>query len=362
MKLTIILPSEAKLEESEKRGLLPRWKTYIEALSTNFELEVYSCDSIDFSKKIGVQHKYLQFSLHRIPYANQILYNIFLLLRAKKMTKVIRVISVGYIVLPIIKKFFYKNVILSYHYDYKTTTEKDFGGIKGFSAHFREKNSIKSADYIICSSKELSDIVYTRYRKKSVVIPNFIDTQKFRPLDKEEYILYAGRIYWHKGIEFLLKAFMNVEKRFPSIELKIAGWGDVKKYRIICSNLKLQNVNFLGSVENDLMPNLMGKAKIFILPSLHREGNPKALMEAMACGCACIVTDVPGNKDLITNMVNGILVKPNDVNSLAEAIIKLVENNILARALGAEAQRVALKYSIHNTLLEEISLLKRAMK
>lgn len=357
--LTIILPTEATLEESEKVGLLFRWNFYFSEMAENFDIEVYSCDVKNYTSILGVEHHSLPFSLKFIPYGNQIFYNVWLLLNSKKMTKVLRVISVSFFILPLIR-LFGKKIILSYHYDYKTKTKKDFGGIKGLTAGIREWLSIKSADTIIATTEELQKKIKDVYHRDSIIIPNFVDTSKFRPLEKEDYILYAGRIYWHKGIDYLLEAFKEVEKQFD-IKLKLAGLGDIEFYKKKAKELKIKNIEFLGRVDNNDMPLLMGKAKIFVLPTLHLEGHPKALIEAMACGCACIATDVPGNREIIKNGVNGILVQPKDVNSLKEAVLKILEDDSLRFYLSDNAVKTAQKFSLENTLYKEVEIIEQCL-
>lgn len=358
-KLTIILPTEAKLEEAERVGLLSRWKFYFSEMSKHFEVEVYSCDTKNYSQVLGVKHINLPISLDFLPYGNQIFYNFYLLIMSFKMSKILRVISVSYFILPLLR-LFGRIIILSYNYDYKTTTKKDFGGIKGLTAGIRECLSIKSADKVICTTEELYRKVKEAYKKDSIIIPNFVDTSKFKPLGKENYILYAGRIYWHKGIDYLIEAFALVEKQFD-IKLKLAGLGDLDLYKEKAKKLGIKNIEFLGSVDNDKMPEIMGKAKIFVLPTVTREGHPKALIEAMACGCACIATDVPGNKELIKNGENGLLVRPKDSNSLKEAIIRIIKDENLRSNLSEKARKMASKFSIENTLYKEIKLLKNLM-
>ena len=358
--LTIILPTEAKLEEAKKSGLLSRWKFYFSELSKHFNLEVYSCDKKDYSEILGVKHITLPLSLKFIPYGNQILYNFWLLFNFFRMSGLIRVISVSYFVLPLLK-FLNKKIILSYHYDYRATTKKDFGGIKGFTAGLREYLSIKSADLVIVTTEELKRKVKNIYHKDSIVIPNFVDISKFKPMQKEDYILYAGRIYWHKGISYLLEAFAEVEKNFD-VRLKLAGIGDIDFYKDKVKKLEIKNVEFLGSVDNSKMPDLMGKAKIFVLPTVTREGHPKALIEAMACGCTCIATDVPGNNELIQDGENGLLVMPKDKKSLLRAFVKILNNENLRIKLSKNARKTAEKFSIENTLYKEIELIKKIIE
>jgi glycosyltransferase involved in cell wall biosynthesis len=360
IKISIIIPTEAKLEDSEKVGLLSRWKFYFSELSKHFNLEVFSCDKKNYSEILGVKHITLPLSLKFIPYGNQILYNFWLLFNFFRISKMIRVISVSYFVLPLLK-LLNKKIILSYHYDYRTTTEKDFGGIKGLTAGLREYLSIKSAYLVIVTTEELKRKVKNIYHKDSVVIPNFVDISRFKPMQKENYILYAGRIYWHKGIDYLLEAFAEVEKSFD-IRLKLAGIGDIDFYKDKLKKIGIKNVEFLGSVDNSKMPDLMGKAKIFVLPTVIREGHPKALIEAMACGCACIATDVPGNNELIQNGKNGLLVMPKDRESLLKALVKVLSNESLRITLSENARKTAEKFSVENTLYKEIGLIKKILE
>lgn len=356
-KLTIIFPTEVKLEESEKIGLLSRWKFYLSELSKHFHIELYSCDIKDYTSILRIKHHPLPFSLNFLPYGNQIFYNFWLLLNSNRMTKILRVIGASFFILPLMK-ISNKKIILSYHYNYETTTKRDFGGIKGLTAGLREYLSIKSADVIITTTEELQEKIKDVYHRDSTIIPNFVDTSKFKPLEKENYILYAGRIFWFKGIDYLLEAFMEVEKQFD-IKLKIAGLGDIDFYKKKIDNLKIKNIEFLGAVDNDKIPLLMGKAKIFVLPTVSREGHPKALIEAMACGCACIATDVPGNRELIQNGVNGILIPPKDSNSLKDWILKILSDEDFRINLCNNAAKTAQKFSLENTLYKEIEVIKQ---
>lgn len=360
-KLTIILPTEAKLEESKKTGLLSRWKFYFEEYSKHFDIEVYSCDIRDFSKELCVRHHPLPFPLNFVPYGNQILYNLYLLIRAVFMSKLVRIISVSYFNLPLIKAF-KKIIFLSYDYDYDNTTKMDFGGIKGITSGIREYLSIKFADIIITRTKELQRKIKEVYRSGSVVIPNFVDTSKFVPLtptdaeNSEDYIVCCGRIYWHKGIDYLIEAFAEVEKKY-TVKLKLAGLGDIRNYKEKSKKIGIKNIEFLGGIDNSDMPELMRKAKMFILPTVTREGHPKALIEAMASGCACIATDVPGNRELIQDGENGLLAKPRDINSLTETIIRILDNEELRMRISKNACLAAKKFSIENTLYKEIELM-----
>jgi lipopolysaccharide/colanic/teichoic acid biosynthesis glycosyltransferase len=90
------------------------------------------------------------------------------------------------------------------------------------------------------------------------------------------------------------------------------------------------------------MPEMYSLMDILVLPS-HREGFPRAPMEALTMGVPCIVTDVRGCREVVEHGRNGLLVPPGDVRALAAAIIELLANRERAREMGAEGRRVALE-------------------
>jgi len=97
-------------------------------------------------------------------------------------------------------------------------------------------------------------------------------------------------------------------------------------------------VEWLGHVDD--MAALYRSASVVCLPS-YREGLPKALLEACAAGRAIVTTDVPGCREVVTDGVNGLLVKPRDVLSLAEALARLLGDPQLRLRLGAAGRQRA---------------------
>jgi len=85
----------------------------------------------------------------------------------------------------------------------------------------------------------------------------------------------------------------------------------------------------------------------------------------MACGCVCIATDVPGNRELIRDKENGLLVRPKDSRSLAKAIIEILNDKNLRTGLSEKARKTVEKFSVENTentLYKEIELVKKIME
>jgi glycosyltransferase involved in cell wall biosynthesis len=89
------------------------------------------------------------------------------------------------------------------------------------------------------------------------------------------------------------------------------------------------------------MSALFADADMVVLPS-YREGLPKSLIEAAACARPLITTDVPGCREVVTHLVDGLLIPVRDAHALARAIAELQDDPALARRLGEAARRKAL--------------------
>jgi glycosyltransferase involved in cell wall biosynthesis len=114
-------------------------------------------------------------------------------------------------------------------------------------------------------------------------------------------------------------------------------------------SLKLSDrVVFLGAIED--IPALLAESDIFVLPSLNegrKEGLPVALLEAMACGKACVATDIPGSRDAIQNGVNGLLVPAGETAAMSAALLSLAVSPHLRETLGAAARATVMeRYTI----------------
>jgi glycosyltransferase involved in cell wall biosynthesis len=167
--------------------------------------------------------------------------------------------------------------------------------------------------------------------------------QRGRGASRPRKILYCGRLLWDKGLAELVGAAGILRGR--GLEFIAAGAPDPGNPAAIPAET-IQEwqaeglVRFLGHVED--MRALYADADIFVLPS-YREGLPKSLIEAAACGLPLIATEVPGCKDVITNGQDGLLIPPRSASALATAIWRLAANPDLARKLGAASREKALR-------------------
>ena len=174
------------------------------------------------------------------------------------------------------------------------------------------------------------------------VIGNGVDEKIFTPIKNkvdEKYILYSGRLDYRKGLFDLIESSKIICQVHPELSFVITGKGiliDKLKRRVNESGLK-NNFNFVGFVSREKLIQLYQQATIYVLPS-HYEGLPTVLLEAMACGCPVVATSVSGNLDVLTQGHDGILVPPKSPDKIAEAVLKLLDNEKMMNTLGINAR------------------------
>lgn len=139
--------------------------------------------------------------------------------------------------------------------------------------------------------------------------PNFVDLEQFvnRNEKKLEEILFVGRLEHQKNLDFLI----NEYKKYDLPKLNIIGNGTYLNKLQSEINKNSLNINYIKPIPNTELPNYYNKYRYFILCS-HYEGNPKTLIEAMACGSIVIGNDVDGINNIITDNFNGFLIKCNE--------------------------------------------------
>ena len=216
-----------------------------------------------------------------------------------------------------------------------------------------EKKLMKRSDALIAVSlytkNELTEL-YDVDEEKIHVIYNGVDTQKFRPnrdrvglrlelgLEEEhKIVLCVGRLYYRKGITILLKSIPEVVQKFENARFVISGKGFKKNeenLRKLTEELEIEEyVMFLGYVPDEKLPDLYAASDIFVLPALY-ENFPFAILEAQSTGLPVISTKVGGIPEFLEENKNGFLVEPGDPEQLAQRIMVLLEDPVLAEELG----------------------------
>ncbi|EBF1601375.1 glycosyltransferase family 4 protein, partial [Salmonella enterica] len=198
------------------------------------------------------------------------------------------------------------------------------------------------------------------YAPKNVyLIPNGVDVSKFTPDElRHKYspkllkVIMVGRLWVQKDPSTLLKAVIDLLERNINIELSFVGDGELRSVLILQAEKYTNKIKFLGW--RDDIENILPEYDVFVLPSLW-EGMPLAILEAMSCGLACVVTNIPGNNDLIKDKHNGYLFDCGDAKRLSELLEYYYNNrNVLIEHSNLNRQIVLDKY----TLLKRNSLIK----
>jgi glycosyltransferase involved in cell wall biosynthesis len=194
------------------------------------------------------------------------------------------------------------------------------------------------ADLVVVATVDDEKFAKARFTflraRKVEVQPNWIDTDVFQPMmpkTENRDLIYIGRLNAQKNLKSLIEAAAQTK-----VSLDIYGSGEEETaLRELASSLAAQ-VLFKGPVANDEIPAILRDYKIFVLPSLF-EGNPKALLEAMACGMAVIGADAPGINSLINHDETGRICT-SVASSMAAEIRALLSDANLRRRLGNNAR------------------------
>ena len=226
-----------------------------------------------------------------------------------------------------------------------------------------ERMAFRAADLAIVTSDWQRDLIIEEYAldpDKVKVLPNYVVTDVFKPdpgVEKKYDLLFIGRGVRQKNLENLLKAVDQLGKAGKKLSLLLVG--------SCCQNPELKrtvtdkglNVTFKSQLPNFELPTVINQARAFILPSFY-EGHPKALLEAMSCGVACIGTDVVGINNVIDHLENGYLCR-TDYQSLAKAITEVLNNEELRKKTGRKAREYIVRnFDIEKVLQMELEVLE----
>jgi glycosyltransferase involved in cell wall biosynthesis len=132
------------------------------------------------------------------------------------------------------------------------------------------------------------------------------------------------------NVSLLIRAIPMVLKEEPSVKFIIAGGGPERQnLEKEVNDLNISShVQFLDRIPHEEMPNLLGRANVYVSTSLY-DGTSVSLLEAMACGAFPIVTEIPSNQEWITDDQNGFLISVNNENHLARKIVEAFQRPTL---------------------------------
>ncbi len=179
------------------------------------------------------------------------------------------------------------------------------------------------------------------------VIPGSgVDTDALSPMPEPPgsfTVGFVGRLLDDKGVRSLVRAHELLIERGNAIRTLLAGEPDPSNPASIPDQVldgwrHLPNLELLGHVDD--IRSVWKQAHVAILPS-RREGLPKSLLEAAACGRPLIATDVPGCREIARHGINALLVPADDAEALAQAIETLRKDPELRTRFGSASREIA---------------------
>lgn len=216
-----------------------------------------------------------------------------------------------------------------------------------------EKKTAQNAVLIVTvseySSRKATQFYGTDQRKTRVV-PNGVDPEKFRPSNSGENIkrkigiegklcvLFVGRLIPRKGLPYLIEAASYITKQIDETAFVIVGDGPLRKHlknSVDRAHLSEKFV-FLGDVNENALPSLYKCADVFVLPSI-QEGQGIALLEAQATAKPVVAFDVGGVSETVLKGQTGLLTKPDSLE-LSNALLKLLSDRALREKMGEKGR------------------------
>jgi L-malate glycosyltransferase len=207
--------------------------------------------------------------------------------------------------------------------------------------------TIKSFDQVVTPSGYLVD-VFAEFGIDAISISNFVDLDLFKFSERSPLrpVFLSNRnfesIY---NVACLLRAFKIIQDAIPDASLLVVGEGtERERLKTLTEDLQLRNVKFVGSVKQDEMPAYYEKADVFLNSPLI-DNMPNSIIEAFACGLPIVSTNAGGIPYIVENEKTGLLVNVDDDIAMANAALRLFNEEGLASRLIENAHIEAQKYS-----------------
>lgn len=267
----------------------------------------------------------------------------------------------------ILAKLFKKKSIVTIHgLDWQRSK---WGGFATKYLLFGEKAAAKYADEIIVLSKNVQQYFLEKYNRQTNYIPNGITKpnienadiikQKYN-LDKDDYILYLGRIVPEKGIHYLIEAYKALD---TNKKLVIAGGAShTQEYlnELVESCKGNESIIFTGFVQGRELDELFSNAYIYCLPS-DLEGMPISLLEAMSYGCCCLTSNIDECTEVCGD--NAVYFKKSDSTSLTKELNDLLKNkDRVSEFKSSSAQYVLSRYNWDSVTEQTLNLYNKAKR
>ena len=246
----------------------------------------------------------------------------------------------------IVARLFNKRIVLNYH----------SGEAEDHLQHWPRTSLplLKKADEIVVPSPYLVR-VFAKFGLPAKAIFNVIDFDQliFRERETLRPVFLSNRnLDAHYGVDVVLRAFAIIQQRFPDASLKVAGDGSCREaLQQLAAELKLYNVEFVGTVTRERMAELYNEADCFLNGS-RIDNQPLSILEAFASGLPVVTTNAGGIPDVVTDGVTALMVEVDDHEALARSAIALIEQPELAHRIINAGRNECRRYTWEAVRLE----------
>jgi glycosyltransferase involved in cell wall biosynthesis len=236
-------------------------------------------------------------------------------------------------------RFYGKKVILNYQrQEAEVELEKTVKWILPF---------LRLCDVVVVSSDHLARVL-AQHNIHVGVLPHPVDTNLFQPrtIKTVQPKLMVTRAHEKRNnISCAIEAYKIVKQKYPRTEMVITGDGSQREeLQTLAAKQKLNGVNFTGEMSQQQLARQFADVDIYVNCSTI-DGLPPSLLEALAVGLPVVTTSVGGVGEIITDGLNGLLVRANDPIGLADRLIELVESPELAAKLSENAKQSVQEYA-----------------
>ncbi len=236
--------------------------------------------------------------------------------------------------------------------------------------------ALQNASAVTTNASELAKKAKAFFEREIFLIPNGIDTERFKPMERNEALAemlglnvvrngipqttgsagyhptprlpvigFVGELREKKGLQTLLSGYAQVVKTRPA-SLLIVGEVREGEDKKIFDEFKITNyqlpITLTGAVPHKGMPAYYSLMDVFVHPSL-RDGMPNAVLEAMACGVPVVATPVGGVLDVVKDRENGMIVPVNEVETLCQAVETVISDESLCNKLNQSARQTIIE-------------------
>lgn len=208
------------------------------------------------------------------------------------------------------------------------------------------KRILDYSDVITTYSKEVFSVLERMgLGEKSRLITNFVDTTQFKnssAVKKGGAVIYVGRLEGPQTPALLIEAFKQVHTRVPNAKLQIVGYGTLYNHiKNLIHEYGLEETVYLMGKQTDVRQ-FLWNSDIFVATNF----GYVASLEAWSAGLALVAPNFGVLKETVTQRVNGLLVPPKDANTLASALIELLENSSLREKIALNGVETVKNYDI----------------